>query len=150
VRWGFTLPGNPISTNKLYRMRSISKISPDGSEYWQKTLVKRDEVVRYQTGAVRIIQSARPSHWAPEGQVRVVYRLFLSHWMDPGNAEKTISDAIQMATGVNDRCFLPMIQSSEIVPPREARVEVEIVDLSPSASPGTGVCAYCQMPSSGS
>jgi len=135
------------SVNKLYKMVSIQKINPDGSGYWQKGLAKHESVVKYQEDAVLLIRSAKPSRWAPTGQVRVIYRLFLSHWMDAGNTEKILSDAIQMATGVNDKWFLPMIQSSQLVSINEARVEIEVVDLSPSPSPGTDVCPYCQMPS---
>jgi Holliday junction resolvase RusA-like endonuclease len=106
-------------------------------------LAKRQEVKDYQDRAVPVIRSARPSGWAPVGQVRITYAFYLASDVDCDNMMKAIHDSIQVATDVNDRRFLPCVETKEWgLPPKDARVEVTVEDqgspfVAPPGSPST-------------
>jgi len=118
--WTFEIPGQPPSWNASYK---IVRKYRDGRVPYH-TLAKKDDVVAYQNAAKMIIGAARPSRWAPEGQVRVYYFLYLSRDIDCDNIMKAIHDSIQAATGVDDKRYLPCVVSKEIVPKPMARVRV--------------------------
>jgi len=123
VSWSFTLLGQPPSLNDLYEIGYRN--DKRGRRY--KGIVKNKDAQKYHDDAVLQIRSARPSRWLPTGQVRLRIRLFLAGDIDADNTLKVLSDAIQTATGINDKVFLPCIESKEIgLPPREARVEVDV------------------------
>jgi len=132
MRWSFTLPGQPPSWNDTYH---IVKRKGKRGEYM--SLAKKQDVLDYQAKAVLVIRSAKPSGWAPLGQVRIGYRFLLASDIDCDNMMKAIHDAIQVATGVNDRRFLPCVESKVTgLTPREAQVEVSVEDHAwPSAAP---------------
>lgn len=114
MSWSFVIPGHPPSVNKIYRL------TPTG-------LSKRAVVVEYQTKAALVIRSARPSGWAPEGFIRIVVSIFVTRHVDSDNILKTLMDAIQQATGVNDKWYLPMIGCVHVgVRLQEERVEVTV------------------------
>jgi hypothetical protein len=132
MSWTFTLPGQPPSLNDLYEIGY--RYDRRGRRY--KGIVKNEDARLYHDGAIPQIRAAKPSRWAPVGQVRLRIRLFLANDIDADNTLKVLSDAIQAATGINDKVFLPCIESKVIgLPPREARVEVEVEDLSGLPSP---------------
>ena len=66
MRWSFTLPGQPPSWNDTYH---IVKRKGKRGEYM--SLAKKQDVLDYQAKAVLVIRSAKPSGWAPLGQVRI-------------------------------------------------------------------------------
>lgn len=121
MTWGVTIPGQPPSTNHAYRIVTVRR----GSVPF-RTLAKTEEAVAYQMGARLLVAAAKPSGWQPAAQVRLIYRLYLSHRQDADNSLKLLNDAIAKALGVNDDRFLPCVESKEIVPPKLARVEVSI------------------------
>lgn len=138
MSWSFVLPGQPPSLNDLYEIgwRNDKR----GRRY--KGIVKNEDARRYHDDAIPQIRVAKPSRWVPAGQVRLRIRLFLANDIDADNTLKVLSDAIQAATGINDKVFLPCIESKVIgLPPRDARVEVDVEDLSglPSPVPGSSI-----------
>lgn len=124
--WRFEIPGQPPSWNDSYRIVRQYRATRTGTRVPYHTLAKKQNVVDYQTAARLIIRSAMPSGWSPPGQVRVLYWLYLSRDMDCDNIMKAIHDAIQMATGVDDKRFLPCVMTKEVVPKPLARVEVVV------------------------
>ena len=138
MSWGFTLPGQPPSLNDLYEIGYRN--DKRGRRY--KGIIKNKDAQRYHDDAIPQIRVAKPSRWLPAGQVRLRIRLFLAGDIDADNTLKVLSDAIQTATGINDKVFLPCIESKVTgLPPKEARVEVEIEELfgSPSPVPGSSL-----------
>lgn len=121
--WSFVLPGQPPSWNDSYRI-----VRQQGRRGPYMTLAKKQKVIDYQEMAVLLIRSARPRHWDPSGQVRLMYDFHLIRDIDCDNAMKAIHDALQMATGVDDKRFLPCVRSKELVNV-SPRVEVLVEDL---------------------
>jgi len=129
MKWNVIVYGQPPTTNKMYsaKMRSIWR---DGIRMNVPQMVKNAKVEAYQRDAILQIQAARPSRWRAEGFVRLRFRLYLVKNIDADNTLKALSDAIQIAIGVNDSWFLPCVESKEWgLSPREARVEIEVEDL---------------------
>ena len=91
-----------------------------------RTLAKTDEAIAYQQATRLLVGAAKPSGWQPGKQVRLVYRLYLARRQDADNSLKMLNDAVATALGINDDRFLPCVESKEIVPADEARVEVDI------------------------
>jgi Holliday junction resolvase RusA-like endonuclease len=130
--WGFTLRGQPPSWNASYHITKAERTRNDGSRYEYSTLSKRQKIVDYQNDAVLVIRTAKPSRWAPEGQIRVKWRIFLSRNIDCDNVMKAIHDAIEKATGVNDSAFLPCVESKVWgIHPSEARIEITLEEIEP-------------------
>jgi hypothetical protein len=116
------------------KMRSIYR---DGIRMNIPQMVKNAKVVQYQNDAVLQIRAARPSHWRPEGFVRLTFRLHLARNIDADNTQKCLIDAIQTAIGVNDSWYLPCVESKEWgLSPRDARVEITLEDIPGSPSQG--------------
>lgn len=144
MRWGFVLWGQPPSWNSTYRIASRERrgkdgrvrLGPDGKPETYRTLVKTEEVAKYQRDASIVVAAAKPSRWAPQGQVRIYWDLYLSRDIDCDNVMKAIHDVIAKVTRVDDARFLPCVRTKTTgVPVREARVEIVVEGLSPSASP---------------
>lgn len=136
MKWTVVVYGQPPTTNKMYsaKMRSIWR---DGVRHNVPQMVKNPKVEKYQTDAVLQIRSAKPSRWKPDGFVRLNFRLYLVRNIDADNTLKALSDAIQIAIGVNDSWFLPCVESKEWgLSPRDARVEIDIEDVPGSPSQG--------------
>lgn len=132
MSWHFTLPGQPPSLNDLYEIGW--RTDKRGRRY--KGIVKNADAKKYHDDAIMQIRVAIPSRWVPVGQLRLRIRLFLAGDIDADNTLKVLSDAIQTATGINDKVFLPCIESKITgLPPKEARVEVD-VESSGSPLPG--------------
>lgn len=129
MSWSFVIPGQPPSWNKSYHIVTQYRRRRDGGNQGYSTLAKVQTVIDYQNRAIPLIRSARPSHWAPEGQIRVIWDIYLGHDVDCDNLMKCVHDAIETATNINDGRFLPCARSKTIgVSPREARIEITIVD----------------------
>lgn len=136
--WGFVLWGQPPTVNHLHE--PAWREDSHGRRY--RGLRKTDAARKYQDDAVLVIRAAKPSRWAPETQIRVLFSFYLARDADCDNTQKVINDALEQATGVNDKRFLPCVQLKEVVPPKEARVEVFVEDPSsplwaPGRSPGS-------------
>lgn len=131
--WTFTLPGQPISWNHAYK-----NIVRHGRRGAYSSRAKTPAAEAYQQAAVAIIKSAMPSGWKPKGQVRITFRLHLQREMDCDNAMKLIHDAIQTATKVNDKYFLPTVEEKSTRWGSKAKVVVTVEDLgSVSQAPRT-------------
>lgn len=135
MKWTVTLLGQPPSINHMYELTRVDRTNRRGEirlddlgrprKY--KRLVKNAKVAKYQDDVVLQVKVAKPSHWQPEGFVRLTYRYFLVHDIDCDNVKKAISDAIQIAIGVDDRMFLHCDESKvHGCPLSEARVEIDI------------------------
>lgn len=136
--WGFTLWGKPPSWNESYRIGERSRLNAEGREHSYRTLIKTDEVKRYQGDAIAVIRSAKPSRWKPAGLIRVSWTVYLTRDIDCDNLQKAVHDAIQEATGINDKRYLPCFRWKYLgVPARQVRVEIEIDDDPQPPSPGT-------------
>lgn len=129
MSWRFVLHGQPPSVNHLYE--NAWKVDRGGREYKGRRLT--DVAVKYRDDAILVIRSARPSRWAPEGQVRILWDIFLAHDIDCDNAMKVVHDAIQKATEINDSRYLPCVMSkTNGLPLRQARIEIVILEASGS------------------
>lgn len=122
MSWSVTVPGQPPSTNHAYRI----VIQRRKGGYPFRTLAKTPEAIAYQTAARMIVKAAMPSGWVPPKEIRLRYRLYLSERQDADNSLKLLNDSIAKAMRVDDSRFLPCVISRELVPAKEARVEVEI------------------------
>ncbi len=72
-----------------------------------------------------LVRAAKPSHWAPEGQIRVMYDLYLARNLDADNTLKALGDVIERATGINDERYLPCVRTKTSgLPLAKARVEI--------------------------
>lgn len=129
--WTFTLPGQPPSWNSLYEIVTKYRYSKRlGCSIPYASLAKTEAAVIFERDAILIIRSARPSNWHPTGDVSIVWRLYLSRWVDCDNLMKVVHDAIEAATGINDRHFLPCVQSRVVgVSKRDARIEIDVREL---------------------
>ena len=122
--WSATIPGQPPSVNHGYRI--VRQFRSNGVPF--RTIALTPEAVSYKTYAALIVKSARPSGWKPGPSIRVQYRLYLANRQDADNSLKFLNDAIAAALNVNDDIFLPCVISKRLVPPKEARVEVTIIN----------------------
>lgn len=124
IVWRFEIPGQPPTWNDSYK---IVKRYRAGKVPFH-TLAKKDKVIKWQEDATLIIRSAKPSRWKPEWHIRVYYWFYLSKDMDCDNMLKAVNDAIEMATGVDDKRYLPCVVMKEIVPKKDAKIKVTVAD----------------------
>lgn len=120
------IPGQPVSLNHAYQNIWIN--DRRGRSYKAR---KRTPVAeQYFNDAVLLMRAAKPSHWEPAGQLRVVYDLYLARSIDADNVLKVLSDALERATGINDERMLPCVWSKVSgLPTLQARVHIEIQEL---------------------
>lgn len=123
--WSFTLPGQPLSWNRSYRI--VTATNKQGRTY--PTIAMTPAAKAYKAAAIYIIKSARPSRWKPKGQVRITFRLHLKREVDCDNVMKLIHDAIEEATGVDDKYYLPTVAEKSTRWGKNAKVEVTVEDL---------------------
>ena len=117
MRIRLTFPGTAPSANHQYRRRA------GGLQ-----LARTDDATTYYNEVVLRTREARPSGFAPTGQIRLFFDFYLNRHVDADNMLKILDDAIATGLGVNDRHFLPCVRSIvHKVPWREARTEVEIL-----------------------
>lgn len=136
MRWGVTIPGQPISTNHAYRTgrMNVSRkgtpvLNADGTPKVIHRPVKTPEAQQYHDDVLLLARNAKPSRWEPVGQIRVVIDLFLTRDMDADGCLKVLLDGLADGIGVNDKMFLPTVRSKEAgVPLRDARVVLTIDD----------------------
>lgn len=136
MRWRLTIPGQPVSWNAAYRIgvgvrtgsRGRIRLRGDDPATFRK-IIKTDEAVAYTNMVATLARAARPSRWSPEGFVVIEYRLFLGRDVDADNVMKLVDDGLELATGVDDKWFLPRAISKQWgLRPNERRVELLIVD----------------------
>jgi Holliday junction resolvase RusA-like endonuclease len=89
---------------------------------------KAPGVEAWQTKVALIVRSSRPSGWAPQGQVRIVYDFHVNRDADCDNLMKALNDAIAAALGVDDRIFLPAARSKTKVATADERIVVTVSD----------------------
>lgn len=129
VSWRFTIPGMPPSVNNSYHITEQKAVRKSGEPYTFRTLSKRKPILDYQAAAAMVCRTAKPRGWAPAGFVRVSMELWVGRHIDSDNTIKAIFDAIQAATEINDKWYLPCIVAMHTKRPEaEWRVEVEISD----------------------
>jgi len=100
MNWLLIIPGEPPSVNHSYHVVRGSR-----------RLAKNPEVEAYQT----VVTWATRAHvkefaWTG-GYIRLRYRFFLDRSKDVDNMLKALNDAIALGLGVNDRWFLPCVDS---------------------------------------
>lgn len=118
MKFSFSVPGQPPSTNHIYiRVRG---------QYGKMT--KAPGVEAYQTDVALICRTAKPSGFDPKGKIRVRYTFHLNRDADADNLLKMLNDALAAALGVNDRWFLPCVVD-KTSGNKNPWTEVEIEDL---------------------
>ncbi len=133
--WSVVIEGSPASGNQLGIVTKYRR-TKSGDRVSYPSIQKRDVVEAYQTAAARVIQTARPSGWKWDGGfLRIVFRFSLQRDADCDNLQKTISDALAGAIGVNDKYFLPTVVSKTI------GVKQPFVEL--TIGPATALCPIC-------
>ena len=133
--WRATIWGQPPSLNHIYGI--VDRTSNKGRHY--KGVGKVEKARRYQEDAIPQIRVAKPSGWNPKGQIRVRFSFYLHRAADSDNLLKVINDAIQTATGVNDREYLSCVDLLQTgVSERDARVEIVVEDID-SSSPDLAI-----------
>lgn len=125
--WNVTLAPPPPSWNASYKIGRQKRTRADGSGYGFSTIVKRQKLIDWQAQQRLVVASAKPSRWAPEGWVVVEWTVFLTQHIDMDNLQKATNDVIEMATGIDDKWYLPVFRIPTIgVPRKEARIELII------------------------
>lgn len=124
MSWTVTIPGQPPSTNHMYK---IGRGFRRGGIAYPK-MVKAEGVEEYQQTAAMLVRLARPSGWKWDGGLlRLSYRFHLIDNVDCDNLLKALNDAIADALDINDRWFLPCVESKTWGNKgAQARVEVTI------------------------
>ncbi len=124
----FTIPGQPPSLNRTYR---IVRVPHRGGGSHQQ-LAKSNEAWNYQLVASTLARQAKPSSFNPEGRVRVYWKFMLTRITDSDNLLKILSDALEQGTGINDRNFNHCVRDViRVKNASEARTEV-IVSSDPA------------------
>lgn len=117
------------SWNLAYRI-----VKPRNSP--RHTLAKTDEAWAWQTIAASLVSRAKPSSFAPDGQIRIRYRFYFKRMQDADNQMKLLNDAIAWGLGTtmgktkpkpiyDDSRFLPCVEVLESGH-AEPRVEVTV------------------------
>lgn len=119
MSWHFEIPGQPPSTNHLYRQVTIAG---------KRRIAKDPKVEHYQILVTYIVRGKRPRGWYPEPgkQLHLYYDFILNRDIDADNALKALNDAIAIALGVNDKLFLPCVRSKSVHKTNEPKVMVEV------------------------
>ena len=127
--WNVTLQPPPPSWNNSYRIGTQYRTKADGTNQRFSTIIKREKLTLWQAQQLLVVRSARPSHWQPEGWVRIWWRVFLNRHIDMDNLQKATNDVIEAATGVDDKWYLPIFEEAPMigVPRRDARIELLII-----------------------
>ena len=136
MRWSVTIPGQPVSWDGAYRTGKMPVKSagrpvflPDGTPKMIHRPVLTAEAETWKNTVHLLVQAARPSRWAPAGQIRLLVELHLVRDMDDDNAMKLARDAAAKAIGHDDINFLVCTLSKEAgLPLRDARVVLTFDD----------------------
>jgi hypothetical protein len=128
------LPGRPPSWNDSYHI--VRKFTyRNGQKHYFHTLAKTEQLVRWQEGMVLIVRAAKPSRWEPMGWIRVLWDVRLERHIDMDNLQKAVNDVLEMATGVNDKWFVPSFKYPEIgVSRRDAGITLTLIPQDPHGS----------------
>ena len=116
MKWACDIPGRPVSVDAMYRTglmpvyrKGKPVMIPRNGKLVQKEIhrpVLTKEASKYRDDAQYVMQAAKPSRWAPTGQIRIRVTLELAAPIDADNCLKILGDALQRATGINDVNFL--------------------------------------------
>jgi len=125
------LPGRPPSWNDSYHI--VRKFTyRNGQKHYFHTLAKTEQLVQWQEDMVLIVKAAKPSGWAPPDWVRVLWDVQLERHIDMDNLQKAVNDVLEMATGVNDKWFVPAFRYPEIgVSRRDAGISLVLIPRDP-------------------
>jgi hypothetical protein len=135
MRWGFAIPGQPVSWNDGYEIGLVRRtgragrlrLGSDGSIIERRTIIKTEAAKAYTDLVTLLARTARPRDWKPDGLVVVELAYYLGADIDCDNVMKFINDGIERATGVNDKWYLPRAMSKQTgLRPHLRRVEVSI------------------------
>lgn len=110
--------GAPPSWNQCYRIITIR-----GHGSMKKTSVAQS----YQDDVIRLTRAARPSDFAPIGQLFICYQMFLFRNADADNILKIANDGLAKALEVNDSRFLPVVLS-KTSGDRNPRLVISVLD----------------------
>lgn len=122
MRWSVTIPGQPVSWDAAYRTglipvrrkvagQRVAVLNPDGSKKMIHRPMLTAEAEQWKLDVYRLCTVAKPSHWRPEGQIRIEVVLRLAHDMDDDNAMKLARDALASAIDHDDINFLMTTKS---------------------------------------
>ena len=103
-RFSFVMPGQPPSWNHMYRWTTKNV-----GDRTIRIQVKTEEANLYQAQLTMVARSAKPSDFAPAGQVIVAHEMSLGRDLDADNVMKAVHDALAIALGINDKLFLPVV-----------------------------------------
>ena len=116
------LPGRPPSWNDSYHI--VRKRRGNSGAFFH-TLAKKPKLIKYQDDMTLIVRAAKPSGWKPDSWVKVHWMVYLERHIDLDNLQKAVNDILEMATGVNDKWFVPIFVTPVIgVPRKDARIEL--------------------------
>jgi hypothetical protein len=82
---------------------------------------------------VLICRAAKPSGWAPPSWVRVLWDVNLERHIDMDNLQKAVNDVLEMATGVDDKWFVPSFRYPTIGVSRQyASIALTLIPRDPN------------------
>lgn len=136
MKWGVTVPGSPVSWDEAYpigvmpvKRQGKAVLREDGTQKVIHRPVLAEKARLWRDACQMLMQAARPSRWAPEGKVRVRWTFYVTRTIDSDNLIKLPSDALQRATGIDDKRYLHCVEDVIVVKdPRECRAEVLVDD----------------------
>jgi len=142
MRWGFVVEGQPVSWNQGYepgrRPRTGRwgrlRLGENGETIQRSTIVKTDKANAYTDLVMVRCRGKMPYRWKPTGYVVVELYYFLGRDIDCDNVMKFVDDAIQSATGVDDRWLLPRAMYKRFGLRPNQRKLVVVIDDSPDLS----------------
>ena len=132
--FAFMVDAAPPSVNSSYK---IVRVPHKGGGSHQQ-LAKTEEAWAFQTYVAHLCRMARPTDFAPVGQIRVRLAFFLKRAADPDNLLKVTLDGVKFGLGTkegrngkqvpkyDDIRYLPCVVSSESGH-KDPHVEIEIV-----------------------
>ena len=89
-----TIPGDPPSTNHMYRV--TRKNLPSGGQ--RAFMAKTTAAHHYTSDVALLVRSARPKDFQPLGQIIVVFDFLLKRNKDTDNIQKALNDGIRLET----------------------------------------------------
>lgn len=104
-----TIPGDPPSTNHMYRV--TRKYLPDGGQ--RAFMAKTTAAHKFTDDVAIIVRSARPATFQPTGYIYVVLDFLMKRNKDTDNVQKALNDGIAAGLGIDDKWFLPIVRSKE-------------------------------------
>jgi len=118
-----TLLGDPPSVNHMYRV--TRKTLPTGGQ--RAFMAKTDAARKYTDDVAIVVRSARPSAFQPKGYIYIVFDFMMKRGKDTDNVQKALNDGIAAGLGINDKWFLPIV-NSKTTGSKEPKTHVTLLD----------------------